>query len=144
MVIGNGMWAYTSRFTNIWSQIKQISVVVSHLMLWVAVARHNFRWVKNQIIYFSASRVNIIATICSYFLPYFIFHRAVSCNTPVSVDNRLIIHRSLHHGDLIQCHLIQCSCVYNIYQLVVVDTNLNKKNITYITYTIMISVIQRT
>ena len=29
-----------------WSQIKQISVIFTHLKLWVAVARHNFKWVK--------------------------------------------------------------------------------------------------
>ena len=28
------------------SQIKQISVIFTHLKLWVAVARHNFKWVK--------------------------------------------------------------------------------------------------
>ena len=38
-----------------WSQITQIWVIVTHLKLWIAVARHNFKWVKNWIIYFSAA-----------------------------------------------------------------------------------------
>ena len=33
-------------------------VIFTHLMLWVAVARHNFKWVKNQIKYLSERRVN--------------------------------------------------------------------------------------
>ena len=31
---------------SVWSQIKQISLIFTHLKLWVAVARHNFKWVK--------------------------------------------------------------------------------------------------
>ena len=34
------------RFANICAQFKQIWVILSHLKLWVAVARHNFMWVK--------------------------------------------------------------------------------------------------
>ena len=45
-VIGNEMSVYTSRFANVLCQIKQISVIFSHLKLWVAVARHNFKWLK--------------------------------------------------------------------------------------------------
>ena len=45
-VIGNEMYVYTSRFANICAQIKQIWVIFSHLKLWVAVARHNFKWLK--------------------------------------------------------------------------------------------------
>ena len=35
-----------SRFANVWSQIKQIQVIFTDLKLWVAVARHNFKWLK--------------------------------------------------------------------------------------------------
>ena len=31
-------------------QIEQIWVIFSHLKLWVAAARHNFKWVKNEMI----------------------------------------------------------------------------------------------
>ena len=34
---------------NVWSHIGQIWVIFSHLKLWIAVARHNFKWVKNSI-----------------------------------------------------------------------------------------------
>ena len=44
--IGNKMRFWTSRFSNVWSQIKQIRVISTHLKLWVAVERHNFKWVK--------------------------------------------------------------------------------------------------
>ena len=37
---------FISRFTDIWCQIKQRSVIFNHLKLWVAVARHNFKWLK--------------------------------------------------------------------------------------------------
>ena len=30
---------------DVWSQIKQM-LIYTHLKLWVAVARHNFKWVK--------------------------------------------------------------------------------------------------
>ena len=30
-------------------KIKQIRVIFTHLKLWAAVARHNFKWVKNQL-----------------------------------------------------------------------------------------------
>ena len=34
-------------FENVCCQIEQISVIFTHSKLWVAVARHNFEWVKN-------------------------------------------------------------------------------------------------
>ena len=34
------------KFVKVWSQIKQIWVIFAHLKLWVAVARHNFKWVE--------------------------------------------------------------------------------------------------
>ena len=40
------MSVYTSRFANFWSQIKQTWVIFTHLRLCVAVARHNFKWLK--------------------------------------------------------------------------------------------------
>ena len=45
-VIGNQMCVKTSRFTNVWSQAKHIGVIFTHLKLWIAVARHNFKLVK--------------------------------------------------------------------------------------------------
>ena len=36
-------------------KIKQIRVIFTHLKLWVAVARHNFKWVKNQLFKFTVS-----------------------------------------------------------------------------------------
>ena len=39
MVIGNKI-GQTTIFVNVWSQIKQMRVIFSHL--WVVVARHNF------------------------------------------------------------------------------------------------------
>ena len=45
--IGNEISAKT--FANICAQIKQICVIFSHLKLWVAVARHNFKWLKIKI-----------------------------------------------------------------------------------------------
>ena len=31
------------------SQIQQIWVIFTHLKLWVAIARHNFKWMKNKL-----------------------------------------------------------------------------------------------
>ena len=45
-VIGNEMCVWTSRFANNCAEIKQVWVIFCHLELWVAVARHNFKWVK--------------------------------------------------------------------------------------------------
>ena len=39
----------TQRFVNVWSQFKQIVVIFKHLRLWIAVARHNLKWLKNKI-----------------------------------------------------------------------------------------------
>ena len=41
-VIGNEMSSWTSRFANILSQIKQTSIIFTHLMLWVSVASHKW------------------------------------------------------------------------------------------------------
>ena len=40
-------------------KIKQMWAIFSHLKLWVAVARHNFKWVEIQIILFSVLTVNL-------------------------------------------------------------------------------------
>ena len=32
--------------SKVWAQIKQIELIFTHLKLWVAVARHNLKWVK--------------------------------------------------------------------------------------------------
>ena len=36
-------------FVNVWSQIKQIGVILSYLNLWIAAATHNLKWVKIKI-----------------------------------------------------------------------------------------------
>ena len=38
----------TSRFANVWSQMKQIGVIFTHLKLCVAITRHDFKWVKKK------------------------------------------------------------------------------------------------
>ena len=35
-----------TRFANVWSQMKQTWLIFTHLKLWVAVARHNLKWVN--------------------------------------------------------------------------------------------------
>ena len=44
------------RFANVWLQIKQMYVwaISTHLTLWVAVARHNFKWVNTYFFQCSA------------------------------------------------------------------------------------------
>ena len=36
-------------FAYILIQIVHIHVIVTHLKLWVAIARHNFKWMKNKL-----------------------------------------------------------------------------------------------
>ena len=48
-------------------QLEQISVIFSHLKLWVAVAGHNFKWVKIQIIKLGRIRVEISHSYCLLF-----------------------------------------------------------------------------
>ena len=45
-VIVNGRCVQTSISANVWSEIKQIGVIFTHLKLLVAVARHNFKGVE--------------------------------------------------------------------------------------------------
>ena len=43
-------WKMSFKFaglTNVWIHIVQMYVIFIHLKLWVAAARHNFKWVKN-------------------------------------------------------------------------------------------------
>ena len=42
------MFAKTLRIANVWSQIKQI-VIFNHMRLWIALTRHNLKWVEIQI-----------------------------------------------------------------------------------------------
>ena len=42
-VIGNEICVKTARFANILSQIRRRRVIFTHLKLWIAVARHNFK-----------------------------------------------------------------------------------------------------
>ena len=48
--IGNETSIETSKFANVCYQIEEISVIFTHLKLWIAVARHNFMWVKIEYI----------------------------------------------------------------------------------------------
>ena len=43
--VANELCVQTSIFVNCWSQIKQICVIFTHLRLWIAVAKHNLKWV---------------------------------------------------------------------------------------------------
>ena len=45
-VIENNEMSVEARFENVWFQIKQLRIIFTHLKLWVAVATHNFKWVK--------------------------------------------------------------------------------------------------
>ena len=45
-----------------------VLVILTHLELWVAVARHIFKWVKNSILQFIASQINNIPFIFSEIL----------------------------------------------------------------------------
>ena len=47
------------------SQIKKLLVIFTHLNLWAAVARHNFKWFKIQIILFSELKSYIISMLIS-------------------------------------------------------------------------------
>ena len=47
------------------SKIKKIRVIFTHLKLWVAVARHNFKWFKIWIILFSELKSYIISMLIS-------------------------------------------------------------------------------
>ena len=40
------MWHQSARFENSWPPFCQIWIISSHLKLWIASARHNFKWVK--------------------------------------------------------------------------------------------------
>ena len=42
-------WYKSARFENIWHPLCQIYVIFTHLKLWIASARPNFKWVKIQI-----------------------------------------------------------------------------------------------
>ena len=52
------MCVCTWTFANVCVKIKQIWVIFSHLKLWIAVARHNFKSLKILINYFSRIRVD--------------------------------------------------------------------------------------
>ena len=73
-VIGNKMCDKTSRFANICAQKKTNKKFFQPLKLWVAVARHNFKWLKIQIDQHSmisvSSNLNIIFALCIYFSFY--------------------------------------------------------------------------
>ena len=40
------MWHQSPRFEKIWPSFCQILIISTHLKLWIASARHNFKWVK--------------------------------------------------------------------------------------------------
>ena len=43
------MWHHSARFWNCWHPCCQIWVIFTHLKLWIASARHNFKWVTISI-----------------------------------------------------------------------------------------------
>ena len=43
------MWHQPARFEKRWPPFCQIWIIFTHLKLWIASARHNFKWVKIQI-----------------------------------------------------------------------------------------------
>ena len=43
------MWRQAATFENRWPPFCQIWIIFTPLMLWIASARHNFKWVKIQI-----------------------------------------------------------------------------------------------
>ena len=43
------MWHQSAIFENSWPPLCQIWIIFTHLKLWIASARHNFKWVKIQI-----------------------------------------------------------------------------------------------
>ena len=43
------MWHQSAIFENSWPLFCQIWIIFTHLKLWIASARHNFKWVKIQI-----------------------------------------------------------------------------------------------
>ena len=43
------MWHQSARYKNSWPPFCQIWIIFTHLKLWIASARHNFKWVKIQI-----------------------------------------------------------------------------------------------
>ena len=43
------MWHQSAIYENSWPPFCQIWIIVTHLKLWIASARHNFNWVKIQI-----------------------------------------------------------------------------------------------
>ena len=44
--------------SNSWPPFCQVWIIFTHLKLWIASARHNFKWVKHQIKQFGGQRVN--------------------------------------------------------------------------------------
>ena len=42
------MWQQSARFENSWPPFCQIWIIFTHLKLWIASARHKFKWVKIQ------------------------------------------------------------------------------------------------
>ena len=52
---------FLNSFANVWSQTKLRWVIFAHLKLWIAVARHNFKWVKIR--YLIGKTVNIQVSI---------------------------------------------------------------------------------
>ena len=43
------MWHQPARFEKSWPLVYQIWIIFTHLKLWIASARNNFKWVKIQI-----------------------------------------------------------------------------------------------
>ena len=63
------MWHQLARFEKSLPPFRQIWIIFTHLKLWIASARHNFKWVKNQIKEFdghNATHNVYSAPVCEY------------------------------------------------------------------------------
>ena len=52
------MWHQSAIFENSWPLFCQIRIIFTHLKLWIASARHNFKWVKIQIELFGGKELS--------------------------------------------------------------------------------------
>ena len=105
-LIDGEMSVQTSRFANVWSEIKEICVIFTHLKLWVAVARHNFKRVKIQL-FILALQESLKVLIYAQHAP--VKNRnEYCCNIyrTISVNSNYISNTS------ISCYVHVCVCQY--------------------------------
>ena len=78
-------WPQSTLFQNRWPPFWQIWIIFTHLKLWIASARHNFKWVKKLAVLKTVTCGNATGHLCS-------FEPAFSAPIPVIKWNR---HTSL-------------------------------------------------